>query len=354
MQKISLLIVVSFFLMACPSETIDPPVNKKDYGKGLYILTSTSVNYYDTKDSILKENILNTVNGVSVSYASSIKTIDKDIYIVSKNTLYRVDAETFLLEMELSDFVDARDCEYAKFDRVYVSDAGKSEITVVDINKQDVIAHIKCGESVNPTDIVLSWERAFVVNSGGVVSSDYDSTIIAIDLKDGVVPINNFAGNIVVDKNPVSVIHNGAIVVLCKGVYDDLNPSLNEESSICFVGAGSLNLQSSTTLNGVYNANNLILNNSETKYYITTSDGVYYLSSTSLNKTLVTNKKTPTVLEINRESFPNTDTTFLITDFLYMNDENKKDYIYKYNVYLNQFVDSFEVDSDVIDLEIYK
>ncbi|MGY8951666.1 MAG: hypothetical protein ACKVJW_07765, partial [Flavobacteriales bacterium] len=148
-------------------------------------------------------------------------------------------------------------------------------------------------------------------------------------------------------------IHNGAMVVLCKGVYDEIDPTNNIESSICLVGTGSLNAVSSTTLNGLYNADNLILNYSETKYYITSSSGVYYLSASSLNKTLVTDKKIPTVLEINRESFANTDTTFLIVDFLYMNDENKKDYIYKYNVYLNQFVDSFQVDSDVIDLEVY-
>jgi len=353
MQKISFLIVASFFLMACPSEKIDPNIYEKDYGEGIYALTSNGVNYFDPKQSELKENILSNVNGISLSDASSLKTINDDIYIVSKNTLYRVDAESFSLEMEINGFVDARKCEYAKFDRIYVSDAGESEIKVVDINKQDVIAHIKTGESVNPTQIVLSWERAFVSNSGGEESSDYDSTIVAIQLRDGIVPLNNFAGNILVDKNPVSLIHNGNIVVLCKGVFDEIDPTNNIESSICLVGAGSLNLQSSTALNSVYNANNLILNYSETKYYITSSSGVYYLSASSLNKILVTDKKIPTVLELNRESFANTDTTFLIVDFLYMNDENKKDYIYKYNVYLNQFVDSFQVDSDVIDLEVY-
>ena len=57
---------------------------------------------------------------------------------------------------------------------------------------------------------------------------------------------------------------------------------------------------------------------------------------------------------INRESFANTDTTSLVVDFLYMNDNNNKDYIYKYNVYLDQFVDSFQLTSEVIDLEIHE
>ena len=51
------------------------------------------------------------------------------------------------------------------------------------------------------------------------------------------------------------------------------------------------------------------------------------ISTTSLNHTLVTDKKIPTVLEINRESFLNTDTTSIIVDFLYMNDKNNSDYI---------------------------
>ena len=339
--------------MACPSEKIDPNIYEKDYGEGIYALTSNGVNYFDPKQSELKQNIFSTVNGQYISNLSSFNLIGKDMYIVSENTLYLVDVETFLKDWELSGFVNAQNCEYAKFDRLYVSDKGESEIKVVDLNTREITAHVRTGESVNPTEIVLTWERAFVANSGGEESSDYDSTIVAIDLKEGLAPVNNFAGNILVDKNPVSLIHNGAMVVLCKGVYDEIDPTNNIESSICLVGTGSLNAVSSTTLNGLYNADNLILNNSETKYYITSSLGVYYLSVSSLNKTLVTDKKIPTVLEINRESFANTDTTFLIVDFLYMNDENKKDYIYKYNVYLNQFVDSFQVDSDVIELEVY-
>ena len=33
---------------------------------------------------------------------------------------------------------------------------------------------------------------------------------------------------------------------------------------------------------------------------------------------------------------------------------DNKDYIYKYNVYLNQFVDSFQLTSGVIDLELHE
>ena len=76
MQKISLLIVTSFFLMACPSEKIDPNIYEKNYGEGIYALTSNGVNYFDPKQSELKENILSNVNGISLSDASSLKTIE--------------------------------------------------------------------------------------------------------------------------------------------------------------------------------------------------------------------------------------------------------------------------------------
>ena len=43
----------------------------------------------------------------------------------------------------------------------------------------------------------------------------------------------------------------------------------------------------------------------------------------------------------------------MVVDFLYMNDKNNSDYIYKYNVYLDQFVDSFQVNSPVKDLKYF-
>lgn len=354
MKKLLFISLFSIYFFGCTPEKIDPPVYDSDYGKGLYILSENNINYYDFSNNELKKNIFQTVNGNTISNLKSLNVHSDNMYIVSENTLYSVDINTFLKNWDLQAFSDAQECEYAKFNRMYVSDKAESEIKVVDINLREVIARIKTGDDASPSDIVLSWERAFVVNSGRDNSNDYDTTLCAINVKDGVVPINEFAGNIIVDKNPVSVLHNGSIIVLCKGIYDESNLSNNTFSSIHSIGAGSLSIQNSNTLNNVYNANNILVNNANTKYYITSSSGVYYLSTNTLNHTLVTDKKIPTVLEINRESFANTDTTSIIVDFLYMNDKNNSDYIYKYNVYLDQFVDSIQVNNPVIDLKIYK
>ena len=76
---------------------------------------------------------------------------------------------------------------------MYVSDKAESEIKVVDINLREVMARIKTGDNTkSPSDIVLSWEKLFVVNSGRDNSNDYDTTLYAINVKDGVVPINEF------------------------------------------------------------------------------------------------------------------------------------------------------------------
>ena len=167
MKKIFLLLSASFLLMACPKETIDPPIYDQDYGKGLYILTENGVNFYDFDEDTLKEDIYSTVNGNYLQNPSSLNIYGNKMYIVTQNTFHKVDAETFLSEFSIGGFTDAQQCEYAKFNRFYVTDKGESEIKVVDLVIRDISGHVKTGDNVYPTDIVVNWGRAFVVNSGG-------------------------------------------------------------------------------------------------------------------------------------------------------------------------------------------
>ena len=55
----------------------------------------TSVNYYDTKNNELNENIYQSTNGTSISNINSINKHNNSIYIVSENTLYSIDVNTF-------------------------------------------------------------------------------------------------------------------------------------------------------------------------------------------------------------------------------------------------------------------
>ncbi|MGY8989695.1 MAG: hypothetical protein ACKVJA_05510 [Flavobacteriales bacterium] len=355
MKKILLLLFVSFLLMACPPETIDSPIYDKDYGKGLYILTEKGVNFYDFDEDTLKEDIYSTVNGALLQNPSSLNIYGDKMYIVTKNTFHKVDAETFHSEFSIGGFTDAQQCEYAKINRFYVTDKGESEIKVVDLLIRDISGHVKVGDTVYPTDIIVNWGRAFVINSGGEDIMDYDSTIVAIDVKDGVIPINNFAGNIITGKNPSSVVNDGNIIVLCRGIYDESNTLNNEESSFSRIGAGNLNVVSNTVLNGIYNADNLCVNEINTRFYFTASDGVYWSNKSSFNPQLITNKKVPNVLISNNETyFDLTDSLYKTVNYLWFNDHDNPEYLYKLNSQTNTCEDSIILNSPIIDLEIYR
>ncbi|MBT5858332.1 MAG: hypothetical protein HOH88_00525 [Flavobacteriales bacterium] len=356
MKKIFLLFSASFFLMACPKETIDPPIYEK-YGKGLYILTENGVNFYDFNEGVLKEDIYSTVNGNYLQNPSSLNSYSNKMYIVTQNTFYKVDAETFLSEFSIGGFTDAQQCENAYFNRFYVTDKGESEIKIIDLISRDISGHVSTGDSVFPTDIVVNGSRAFIINSGGDDFLDYDSTIVAIDVKNGSEPLNNFAGNIITGKNPVSICKPDFqnIFVVCKGLFDQNNPSNNINSSIYEVEPGNFNIISISELNNIYNADNLISNYNDTRFYITSSSGVYWLSSSNFSSHLVTNEKNPSVLLVNVEQYADTDTTTTSSEMLYMNNNvNGDEYIYKYNIQLNKFVDSIMLKSPIIDLEVYK
>jgi hypothetical protein len=354
MKKIFLLLSASFLLMACPTETIDPSVYNKDYGDGLYILTENGVNFYDLSEDILKEDVFTTVNGSSLTNPSSINSYGNKIYLVTANTFYSVDPETFYSEFSVGGFINAQQSEYAKFNRFYVTDKGESEIKVVDVHLQDISSHIKTGESVNPTGIVVNSGRAFVINSGSDDITDYDSTLVAVELKDGVIPLNDFVGNVIIGKNPSSVFNDGNIVVLCKGIYDEINPANNEESSYHRILTGNLNVLSSSTLSNIYNADNLCANSSVSKFYFTTSDGVYQINTSgALNPSQVI-PMVSDVLLTNVEQYNPTDTTTAYTNMLYLNDAlNNPNMLYKYNLALSLFVDTIQLNADIIDLMIY-
>ena len=341
--------IISFSLIRCNPEDIIDPINYPDeYGEGVYVLTAQGVTYFDNNsegnNKIVKENIYNAVNSESLNNLRSLFIHGNHCFIVTKNSLYWVDIKTFAKRMQVNGFLDAQNCKMVNYDRIYVSDKDDSRIRVVDLSTKDFIASVETGENTNPSFILTtntSYGRAFIMNSGGNTSVNYDSTIVSIDYQDGVVPINEFSGNIIVGKNPVAALINNLVTVLCKGIYDENNPIYNTPSSIYVVHPENLNIWSYTNLPSIYNADNLVPNSDYTKYFITAEDGVYWLDFSNYSDHLVTNKKNPSVLCINSEQYADTDSTFSDWDMLYMNDKNNNglEYVYKYNIQLNQFVD---------------
>ena len=356
--------VVSLTLLTCKREDVVDPINySSEYGKGVYILTKKGVTYFDNtsegNEKVIKENIYNAVNSESLNNVRSLFIKGDDLFIVTKNSLYWVDIETFANRMRIDGFLNAQNCKRVNYDRMYVSDQGDSKIRIVDLSSKDIIGSVETGENTNPGFILTtntSYFRAFVMNEGGNLSNDYDSTLVTIDYQDSLVLMNEFSGNIIVGKNPVSALINNLIIVLCKGIYDENNPIDNTSSSVYVVHPNNLNVWSIIPLNNIYNANNLTRNSDYTKYFITSHDGVYWLDVANYTPNLVTNKKNPSVLCSDLEEYADTDSTFSYYDILYMNNKNDMGvkYVYKYNIQLNQFVDSFAVNDQVVDIQVYK
>ena len=77
-------------------------------GGNLCLLFSTKglpvVNFYDFDEGVLKEDIYSTVNGASLQNPSSLNIYGDKMYIVTKNTFHKVDAETFLSEFSIAGF----------------------------------------------------------------------------------------------------------------------------------------------------------------------------------------------------------------------------------------------------------
>ena len=355
-MRISVLFLLITLIFSCtPDDAVDPL--SKDYGRGLYILTDNGITYYDYTSSdsnkIIEENIFTKINGKSLSDVRSLNIYGDYLYIVTQHSVHKVDIQTFSEESIVSEFIDAQHCEYAKYNRLYVSDKGDSKIKVINMLSDVVTSYIETGENVSPGSIFVNLGRAFVINEGGV-GSDYDSTLISIDLDDPTGPINQFAGNIIVGKNPVGISALGSVIVLCKGIYDPSNSANSTESSIYLVGASSLNVVNSFVLDNIYNAGNLFMNKSLSKLYFTSSTGVHYVETNSFTPTSVIQSKIPSILSINRENFyDNIDSINKSVDFIYMNDINTPGYIYKYNKYIDQFVDSFQISGSPIDMKFY-
>jgi len=194
-----------------------------------------------------------------------------------------------------------------------------------------------------------------VINSGGDDFLNYDSTIVAIDVRNGEEMLNNFVGNIITGKNPSSVVNDGNIIVLCKGIYNESNTSNNEESSLLRIGSGSFNIYENTILSGIYNADNLCVDESDTRFYFTASDGVYWSDKSPFSSNLITDKINPNVLISNNETYFNvTDSIYETVNYLWCNDQENPNYLYKINSQTNALEDSIILNSPIIDLEIYR
>tara|TARA_B100000780_G_scaffold160942_1_gene112472 strand:- start:180 stop:773 length:594 start_codon:yes stop_codon:yes gene_type:complete len=197
------------------------------------------------------------------------------------------------------------------------------------------------------------------MNGGAVPDSLKDSTIVAIDYKDELVPFANMMGSLHIGDNPNSAVAVTGLRVLCKGIYDEGNLLSNTFSSLSRVNPFDMELYWNVPLSGIYNANNLISKDDGNTYYFTAEDGVYTMSNSGTGVLQLPLSIVSDVLCFQDEEYSiynpaDSTTTYFNRDVLYINDaENSKNTIYKYNLDIGAYIDTIVVDSPVKDIAFY-
>ena len=344
-------IIILVALSSCKKEEEEVSF-ANDYGAGMYISTSNGVSFFDG-DSV-KNHIYRNVNGTILSDVKKIKFKENKAYVLAVDRLYVANIETFAERGYVGNFIDAVDFEFVSpEDRAFVVDKGDSKVKVVDIERMEITSDIETGDATNPVFIITKWYRSIVMNGGAPADSLKDSTIVAIDYKDELVPLADMMGSLYVGENPNSGVNINNLKVLCKGIYDSNDLSTQTQSTLATVNPWDMVLTSTKTLNGIYNAHNLLSNDNDNRYYFTAHDGVYRMNNTGGGIVQLLDIVSD-VLFFQTESYNNTDTTTALSRMIYINDsENNPGYIYKYNEELSLVTDTIIVDGSVRDISYY-
>ena len=351
MKLINYLLISLVFLSSCKKEEDTTPSFAKDYGKGMYIATDNGVSFY--KDGLVKSNIFEDVNGITLSNVNKIKFQGTKAYIATEKNLYSANVETFESKAEVSGFLNLIDFDFVTFGRIFAIDKDDSKLKVVDLEQMEITSDVETGENAKPIFISTRGYRSYILNGGAVADSLKDSTIVAIDYKDDLVPFANIMGSLNIGDNPNSAVWINDLKILCKGIYDPNNPLNNTESILTRVQPFSMEVVWTQNLPNIFNAQNLVSNDNDSQYFFTANDGVYQMNNegTSISKKI---NFTSDFISINSESYSLTDSTFAYANMLYVNDAlNNASTVFKYNTVTSLFCDTIFVDYPVRDIAFY-
>ena len=347
-----ILVVVS----SCNEDEVDTPIFSQDYGIGMYIVTDLGVSFYNNNDSLaqVQNQIFKTVNNRAIINPKKIKFYGTKAYILADDYIETVNVKTFQEKETINGFLNVVDLDYVSHDRLFVIDKDDSKVKVVDMESLDITSQIETGDSTRPVFIISNSYKSFIMNGGGSSDQIKDSTVVLIEYKDNLVALADFVGSLSVGDNPNSAVitSSGALKVLCKGIYDPINPVNNTESLLSDINQYNNQVYSTNTLTGIYNAGNLISNWNNSHCYFTAVGGVYKLNPDNLNVNPVVSVNA-SVINTVIESFPVNDSTTVSYEMLYMNDLDNTNTIYKYNSDLSAIVDTIIVDGNVRDINFY-
>ena len=353
MKFLNYLLVVVLFVSACKEdEKVETPVLPADYGSGMYIVTENGISFYDGE--VVKNQIYKKVNGSSILNGKKIKFNGTKAYIVADNQILTANIETFENKEEINGFTNAIDFDFVSNDRLFVVDKADAKVKIVDLLTLDINSDIETGDIANPSFIISRWYRSIVLNSGAVADTLKDTTIIAIDYRDNLVPLADFNGSIYVGDNPNSAVWINDLKILCKGIYNPNNSLNNTEATLVRVHPWNMEVVWTQNLSNIYNARNLVATSNDNVYFFTAMDGIYnmYNNGTSISQILPI---VSDILFIKKEEYNPTDTTTAQANVLYVNDAiNNPNTIYGYNIATSVFSDTIVVDGIVRDIAFYE
>ena len=206
--------------------------------------------------------------------------------------------------------------------------------------------------------IVAKWYRSIVMNGGAEPDSLKDSTIVAIDYRDSLVPLADMMGSLSIGDNPNSAVWINNLKVLCKGIYDPNDLTTKTQSSLVTVDPWDMEHSTPQILVGIYNANNLISKPDDSKYYFTAEGGIYKMDPDGTGVANFITIVLSDVLYYQDEEYSqvinDSVTNYYNRNVLYINDsENSKNTIYKYDLDIDQYIDTIIVDGNVRDINFY-
>ena len=357
MKLINYLLIALVFISSCKEEErAIAPALPKDYGNGMYIVTDNGISFYDGE--VVKNQIYKKVNGNAILNGKKIKFKGTKAYIATKNSLYSANVETFESKGEAGGFINVVDFDFVAMDRIFAVDRDDSKVKVVDMERMEITSDVETGDNTKPVFIVTKWYRSLIMNGGLVADSLKDSTIVAIDYRDELVPLADMMGSLHIGDNPNSAVWINDLKVLSKGIYDEDNMIANTESSLIKVDPWQMNITNNEILTGIYNANNLVSDDNDNTYYFTAENGVYSMTNSGTGVTPVLSVVSDVLcFQDERYSIYNpadSSTSYFNRDILYINDaQNSKNTVYKYNLNTNSYMDTIIVDGAVKDINFY-
>ena len=357
MKLINYLLIALVFISSCKEENDPVPTFAKDYGSGIYIATDNGVSFY--KDGVLSSNIFQAVNAIPLNNVNKIKFQGTKAYIATEKSLFSANVETFESKGEAGGFMNLVDFDFVSMGRIFAIDKDDARVKVIDIDRMEITSEVETGENTKPVFIITSWYRSFIMNGGAVPDSLKDSTIVAIDYKDELVPFANMMGSLHIGDNPNSAVAINGLMVLCKGIYDtNALVNVKTEASLVNINRWQMSIASDVSLTGIFNANNLISDDDDNIYYFTAENGIYSMSNSGTAVASVINRVSDVLCyQDERYSIYNpadSTTNYFNRDVLYINDaQNSKNTVYKFDLDIGSYIDTIIVDGPVKDIAFY-